>query len=319
MHNEDSLQVVPLIDTTLLVVPNSVLLPKLSPDRKLIAFYATKSYAHEGTMLCVVGVNGKNLRRIAVVTLPGQIFQGGLNWSPDGQRIAFSSPKGAANSANNIYIIGADGTGEVQITNDNCFNIRPKWSFDGKLIAFIRIHPFSPAGFAVYDLSTSKMLELTTNSTGYFWSPNTSSLAYTAKPANPSSRLSKDLCVMRYDSSVFTQPVVLHGSAYSGTNMWIWGGWNPSGNAILIATSNDTGAPAQNAQVLLVNAQTGDSKFIMPVQDPGRATWSSDGRRIFFTRWRPNPMIWGGFDLYAMNSDGSNQKLLIQDIEDPDW
>lgn len=270
-------------------------------------------------MLCVVGVDGKNLRTIAVVSLPGQLFSVGLNWSPDGQTIAYSSPRDGTNNANNIYIVKADGTRERKITDDNCYNIRPKWSFDGGLIAFLRIHPFGPAGFAVYNLSNSKMLEVTTHSGSYFWSPNSNWLAYNATPENPSSQNSKDLYLIRVGDSTITQPLELKGGSYSGTNMGIWGGWDPSGNAILIATSNDTGQTIQNAQILLVNSRSGISTPITTLQTPGKATWSKDGSRIFFTKWRPNSVYPDGFDLYVMNSDGNGQKLVIQGIADPDW
>lgn len=140
-----------------------------------------------------------------------------------------------------------------------------------------------------------------------------------AVPANASSQSTRCLYLARIAESPSVQTVELVGSAYSRTNMGIWGGWTPSGDAVLIATSGDTGQTVQTARVLLVDSKNGNSRKVTTVEDLGKATWSEDGKRIFFTKWRPNPEIWGGFDLYVMNSDGSGKRLLIENIEDPDW
>lgn len=46
------------------------------------------------------------------------------------------------------------------------------------------------------------------------------------------------------------------------------------------------------------------------------AAYSPDGSKILFMSDRESP---GGFDIWAMDADGSNQKLLIKDGGIPNW
>ena len=64
------------------------------------------------------------------------------DWSPDGQKIAFTSHDVNDNPFNStsteIYVMNADGTGEPQRLTFNTEEERgPDWSPDGKLILFI--------------------------------------------------------------------------------------------------------------------------------------------------------------------------------------
>lgn len=60
-------------------------------------------------------------------------------WSPDGKRIAFAAvvnppadPAALPESAN-IWIVNADGTGRVKLTDDLYVNLQPAWAMDGSI------------------------------------------------------------------------------------------------------------------------------------------------------------------------------------------
>src|SRR5215217_2937930 len=55
-------------------------------------------------------------------------------WSPDGERIAFSSNRD--DGSFDIYVMNADGSGQTRLTDDPAKDLSPSWSPDGERIAF---------------------------------------------------------------------------------------------------------------------------------------------------------------------------------------
>jgi Tol biopolymer transport system component len=59
------------------------------------------------------------------------------SWSPDGEKIAFSSFRDGFNNQE-IYVMNADGTDQTRLTdNDDALDREPSWSPDGEKIAFV--------------------------------------------------------------------------------------------------------------------------------------------------------------------------------------
>jgi TolB protein len=58
-------------------------------------------------------------------------------WSPDGRRIAFAAPGVGEEQNADIFVVNADGTGLVNLTQDPSYDFQPAWSPDGQRIAFM--------------------------------------------------------------------------------------------------------------------------------------------------------------------------------------
>jgi Tol biopolymer transport system component len=110
--------------------------PAWSPDGKQIAF--TLSTTQGGRNIAVIQADGSNLRSLTNTgtdTWP--------SWSPDGSRIVFASDR---DGMSHLYVMQADGTQRIQLTNEPIWDYQPAWSPDGTRIAFTSGCAGAPGG-----------------------------------------------------------------------------------------------------------------------------------------------------------------------------
>ena len=115
--------------------------PVTSPDGKWAVVAVTEpAYKEDDTVsdLWLVAVDGKTEPRRLTAT---QDSEDGVEWSPDGTRIAFSAKRGE--DVSQIYVMDMTMPGEAQkITSLATGAAGPKWSPDSKRIAFeSRVYP----------------------------------------------------------------------------------------------------------------------------------------------------------------------------------
>ena len=108
-------------------------------------------------------------------------------WSPDDRQIAFSGTRGGITD---LYIVGSDGKGLRQLTNDKYGDMQPAWSPDSRRIAFatdrgpetnLSVLKMAPWSIAVYDLESGK-IDVLPGQDGMNlnpqWSPDSRDLAF---------------------------------------------------------------------------------------------------------------------------------------------
>jgi Tol biopolymer transport system component len=138
--------------------------PAWSPDGSTIAFLRDGS-------IHVMNANGAGVRRLSFAG-----YDSHPSWSPDGSRITFASSRSGVNA---IYVVNADGSGAVQLTDQGASDYSPTWSPDGTRIAFARQTGGPDEGAYIMNADGSGLTQLTLGINGpASWAPDGTRLVY---------------------------------------------------------------------------------------------------------------------------------------------
>ena len=182
--------------------------PKWSPDGKQIAFMSTRN---EKPQLYVIPVDGGEALQLTKLK---QGVGSGPQWSPDGKHIAFtavaieeardfSKPDRVTRTVyrfnameylddvvQSIYVVPTTGGDVRRVTQDNCLNVSPHWSPDGKKLLYLAsmlpesTKPFH-AKLRAINLIDNQIQEITGNWGSIYeasWLPDGSAIAFIGQP-----------------------------------------------------------------------------------------------------------------------------------------
>ncbi len=118
---------------------------------------------------------------------------GMVDVSPDGKRVAYCTTDAVMNDAQSefltqIWMANADGTGNVQFTRGKGSSVRPRWSPDGRWIAFLSSRSGKDNIWIIRaDGGEARMLtDAKTGVRDFGWSPDGAALAFTmSDPPTP--------------------------------------------------------------------------------------------------------------------------------------
>ena len=223
--------------------------------------------------------------------------------APVNGKIAFESDR----SGNyEVYVMNADGTDVVKLTDHPALDFEPAWSPDGSKIAFVSRRTGSDEIY-VMNADGSGLTKLT-STTGTdrapAWSPDGSKIAW------ESSRDGNDeIYVMNADGSAETN-LTKHFADDSHP------AWSPDGSKIAFHSDRDANK-GYEVYVMkpdgtnVVNLTNNAADF------DARPAWSPDGSKLAFVSSRD-----GNLEIYMMNANGSGQTRLTSHPEldsYPEW
>lgn len=234
-------------------------------------------------------------------------FDGEPAWSPDGTKIAFASDRAnGVGESKDIYVMNADGSNPVRLTDHPAFDEWPAWSPDGRHIVFSRGEPYFGGEILIMKADGSeekRLVALTTMSplTHPAWSPDGSLIAF----VGPAPRHGWGIHLIKPDG---TDRKRLTDPAGGGD---LHPDWSPDGSKIVFSR--------RFGDEYFIWTMNADGSGLTPITsgDDEHPAWSPDGTRIVFERAGEE-----SWDLWTMNPDGSGLTPVVQSSRDevwPDW
>ena len=218
-----------------------------------------------------------------------------------GQKILFDSDR---EGNREIYIMNLDGSGLTNLTKHPADDWDPRWSPGGDKISFLSDREGDDYLYSM-NRDGSHTTRITTIFTkhGYEWSPTGGKVAFMHESGDQS-----DIYIVNSDGSG------LINLTEDPAEEWDFA-WSPNGQKIAFVSSRDG-----DDEIYVINTDgSGLIQLTHNAAADDEPIWSPDGYHILFSS-RVSPYeedqgaeAYSGLDLYTVQSDGSNLRLLTTD------
>jgi dipeptidyl aminopeptidase/acylaminoacyl peptidase len=296
---------------------------QVSPDGKWVAYVVSKAdmkeNATDADLWLVATAGGPPVRLTTSKKNDNQ-----PRWSPDGQRIAFIS---AREERSQIFLISPFG-GEAERLTESKTGVQSfQWSPDGRSIAFVAQQEMTPdeekrqkekddaqvidknfkfSRIWVIDVQTKKANELVKSdyvATDPQWSPDSRWIAYTSTPTpKADDGPLTDIWIVETASGRQRKLVENDGPDTSPR-------WSPDGKWIAYLTRDSKSGLLGQSRLTVISSEGGAGRAVANSLEynPGSATWSADGRALYF-----NASVKTTTQLFSVPSAGGEAKQITK-------
>lgn len=238
----------------------------------------------ESREIFIADFDGANLRALT----QNQSINLSPAWTPDGQKIAFTS---YLKRNPDLYLIDIDGKNLQRLSSHPGLNVSPSWSPDGKQIALM-MGKEGKSDIYLLDANGTNPRRLTGghgNESTPRWSPDGQKIVFSSDRSG-----SPQIYITSLDGSS-VQRLTFEG------NYNVSPSWSPKGDQIAFC-----GRAGGQFHIFTIKVDGSGLKKLTPEgSNNENPCWSPDGRYIAFSSTRL-----GGSKIFIMNANGLNQRPL---------
>ncbi|HET9481457.1 MAG TPA: S9 family peptidase, partial [Candidatus Polarisedimenticolia bacterium] len=227
--------------------------------------------------------------------------------SPDGRWVVFTRrtwDEVANKVFTNLWMVSADGKDLRQLTSARASDTGPRWSPDGRSIAFISNRNGSSQIWVIDTAGgeAQRRTDFPIDVDNVQWSPDGTRFAFSAE-VYPDCR--DFACTAKRDKEAEENPV--KARIYTGLMFRHWDTWEDGKRSHIFVWPGRNGDPIDLMRGVDADAPT------KPFGGAEEFSWSPDGREIAFTaKIVPNPAWSTDLDVYIARTDGSGFRCVTE-------
>src|SRR5438105_6808741 len=245
----------------------------LSPDGAHVAWVGSTA-ATRSKQTYVSGTSASARAVMVKIPTAGERTDFDPAWSPDSKMLAVFSSAGDREQRQ-LWIVNADGSNPKKLTNLNGYAARPRWSHDGKQIAFLYIEGAGGGGPLMAAPATTGVIDIAIHNQRIAVLDVTNGQLRQVSPEN--------LHVYDCDWSPDDKTFVTTAAPGPGDNNW----WI--------------------AQIYTINVTNGNATSIhKPSLQVAVPRWSPDGKSIAFIEGLMSDEGFHGGDLFTISASGAD-------------